>query len=197
MKTQKLALMAAVLAPAAVAWSVATHLATLQPESRLWVSGTSTVRSFECTATQIDATIESESPEISREVMVGQKTVQTVLVKVPAAKLDCANGTMNEHMLKAIKGKDNPVIEFRMSSYDIARSQAATAGTINGTLSLGGVQKDITLQATGSAGPNGALHVVGSYPLLMSDYGLKPPSLMMGAMKVGNKVTVNFDLLVK
>ena len=197
MRTQRLALMAAVLTPAAVAWTVATHLATLQPDSRLWVSGTSTVRSFECKATEIGAKIEAASPEIARDVVSGQKSVQTVVVKVAPAKLDCANGTMNEHMLKAVKAKDNPLIEFRMSSYDIVRSEAATAGTINGTLSLGGVQKDITLQATGSVGPNGTLHVVGSYPLLMTDYGLKPPSLMMGTMKVGNKVTVNFDLLVK
>jgi len=31
----------------------------------------------------------------------------------------------------------------------------------------------------------------------MSEYGLKAPSLMMGTMKVGNKVTVKFDLLLK
>jgi hypothetical protein len=39
--------------------------------------------------------------------------------------------------------------------------------------------------------------VVGTYPILMSDYGLKAPTLMMGTMKVNPKVKVNFDLLVK
>ena len=31
----------------------------------------------------------------------------------------------------------------------------------------------------------------------MSDYGLKPPKLMMGAFKVDDPIKVNFDLLLQ
>ena len=31
----------------------------------------------------------------------------------------------------------------------------------------------------------------------MKDFGMKPPTLMLGTMKVAEKVTVNFDLLLK
>jgi hypothetical protein len=31
----------------------------------------------------------------------------------------------------------------------------------------------------------------------MTDYGLKPPTLMFGRMKVGDLVSVGFDLLLK
>jgi hypothetical protein len=31
----------------------------------------------------------------------------------------------------------------------------------------------------------------------MKDYGVKPPSLMLGTMRVGEKVQVHFDLLLK
>jgi hypothetical protein len=41
------------------------------------------------------------------------------------------------------------------------------------------------------------MRVKGSYDLRMTEYGLKPPSLMMGAMKVKELVKVNFDLLLK
>jgi hypothetical protein len=37
------------LVPAVAAWTAATNVLTLQPESRLWLNGTSTVRSFEWT----------------------------------------------------------------------------------------------------------------------------------------------------
>ena len=43
----------------------------------------------------------------------------------------------------------------------------------------------------------GALHVTGAYPLTMSDYNLKAPSLMFGRIKVRDQVTVKFDLLLK
>jgi polyisoprenoid-binding protein YceI len=130
-------------------------------------------------------------------VLGGKKSVQTVVVKVAPTKLDCANGTMNEHMLKALKADKNPIIEFRMQSYDVAAATNAMKGTLKGTLNLGGVKKEIAFDASATSGTNGSLHVIGAYQLAMSDYGLKAPSLMMGTMKVGNKVTVNFDLLVK
>ena len=41
------------------------------------------------------------------------------------------------------------------------------------------------------------LRVTGSYDLNMTEYGLKPPTLMFGRIKVGETVTVKFDLLLK
>lgn len=186
-----------VLTPAMFAWTQANHVASILPGSKLWVSGTSTVRNFDCKAKAVDAAIEATSPELARDVMSGQKSVRTVVVKLVPTKIDCANSTMNEHMLKALKADKNPVIEFRLRSYDVATATTSAKGKLAGTLSLGGVQKDITVDATATNGANGALHVVGAYQLAMSDYGLTPPALMMGTMKVGNKVTVKFDLLIK
>jgi hypothetical protein len=31
----------------------------------------------------------------------------------------------------------------------------------------------------------------------MKEYGIKPPTLMLGTMRVGEKVNVKFDLLLK
>jgi polyisoprenoid-binding protein YceI len=104
---------------------------------------------------------------------------------------------MNEHMLKALKATANPVIEFKLVSYAMTKSADGMNGTLTGALTLGGTTKQITFDAAGSAHADGSLHVTGVHPILMSDYGLKAPSLMMGTMKVNNRVNVNFDLLVK
>ena len=197
MKHTKLTVLAVTLVPALLAWTVAGTTAKLQPGSRLWVTGTSTVRDFQCQAKIVDAAIGTTGADAARDVIGGAKSVTLLTVKVRPENLDCANSTMNEHMRKALKTDANPVIEFKMLSYDIAKATATTNGRLTGTLTLGGVQKQITFDAIGTAPAGGALHVTGSYPILMSDYGLKAPSLMMGAMKVNPKVKVNFDLLVK
>ncbi len=187
---------ALVLAPALVAWSTYESL-TLQPKSRLWVSGTSTVKPFDCQAGALETSVLATSTGAVDAVLAGQKAVRTVQVTVPAAKLDCANGTMNSHMMKAIKGKEHPTITFRVESYDLATAATGVAGRLNGTLTLGGVEKPITVAATGRREPDGSLRVAGEHVLDMTDYGLKPPTLMMGTMKVGDVVTVNFDLVLK
>ena len=170
---------------------------SLTPQSRLWVDGSSTVRSWSCSATQIDATIEAGAPSAVEAVIAGEKAVKVVDVKIPVEKLDCKNGTMNEHMRKALKAKDAPVIAFTVTSYDVAKGASGVAGTLNGQLTLGGQTKPITVKAAGAAGPDGTLHVTGTHELAMTEYGLKPPTLMLGTMKVGDKVKVSFDLYVR
>ena len=80
----------------------------LQPQSRLWVDGTSTMRSFSCKASEVNAVVEASGRTRSRRLLTGEKGVQSVSVAVPAEKLDCGNGTMNEHMRKAIKVERSP-----------------------------------------------------------------------------------------
>lgn len=195
-RSSRILLALLVLGPTAAAAAQAIDALKLQPESRLWVEGTSTVRSFKCEAGVVQADVLAEAPGAVSAVMDGQKAVSTVKVTIPAAQLDCRNGTMNGHMLKALKAKDNPTIEFALTSYDIAKSDAGMNGTLTGTLTLGGVPRTITLDAVATE-ESGALRVRGTHQLTMTEFGLKPPSLMLGTMKVNEKVTVGFDLYLK
>jgi polyisoprenoid-binding protein YceI len=183
--------------PALLAWPTAVNQMTLQSGSQLWVKGTSTVRSFECKAVELEARVETSGPGAAFAVIAGEKAVTRAAVDVPAAKLDCANGTMNDHMRKALKAKENPVIGFRVASYELAKGAAETTVTMAGELALGGVTKPITVVAKATEESNGQLRVAGTHEVKMTEFGLKPPSLMMGTMKVADKVTVGFDLLLK
>ena len=186
----------AIALPASGAWTVANEMLVLQPQSRLWIDGTSSIRSFSCKAAEVNAAVEATGPNAIPQLLIGDKGVKTVQVTVPAERLDCGNGTMNEHMRKAIKLAEHKSIEFRLTDYDVAKSADGIAGTINGTLLLGGVTKPITLKADGKS-EGGMLHITGSYDLDMTAYGLKPPTLMFGRIKVGQTVKVNYDLLLK
>jgi polyisoprenoid-binding protein YceI len=168
----------------------------LQPTSRLWISGTSTVRSFECAAVTFDANVESV-PGATTAVLAGEKAVSAVEIRVNTERLDCKNGTMNEHMLKALKAKTNPTIVFKLASYDLAKQAEVVRVTLNGTLAMGGVEKPISLTANATEGTSGTLHVVGTHELRMTEWGLKPPTLMLGTMKVDERIKVGFDLLLK
>jgi polyisoprenoid-binding protein YceI len=198
MKTQfKSTLLAlAILLPASGAWTVANEQLVLQPQSRLWIDGTSTIRSFTCKAGEVNALVEVNGANAIPSLLTGEKGVKTVQVTVPAEKMDCGNGKMNDHMRNALKVTENPTITFNLTNYDVTKNAEGISGTINGTLDLGGVKKPISLQATG-ANEGGMLHVNGVYELKMTDYGLKPPTLMFGRIKVGETVKVGFDLLLK
>lgn len=177
------------------AWRPIGDPLKLAAESRVWFDGKSTVRDWSCKATQIDAVIDADAGAVAG-VLKGQKAVKTVTVTFPTAKLDCANGTMNGHMMKALNATKNPNITFVMSAYEL-NAAAPVKGTLSGTLLINGVTKPITMPAEFVSGAAGALRATGTYVLTMTEWQVEPPKLMMGAMKVNPVINVHFDLLLQ
>ena len=170
----------------------------LKPESRLWFEGTSTVRNWDCQAPNIQAAIDAEAGAPGA-VLNGRKAVRPVELTFPVSALDCANRGMTKHMRNALNAEQHQHIRFTLTEYTLAKS-AATAGALqgmlHGTLMINGQTHPITVPVQ-FADAVGALRVTGRYPMPMTQWGVQPPRLMMGAMKVGDTVTVNFDLLLQ
>jgi polyisoprenoid-binding protein YceI len=104
---------------------------------------------------------------------------------------------MNEHMRKALKAAQHPAIVFRVDTYELAKSADGVAVTLTGALTLGGVEKPVTINAKAKQGENGTLLVSGTHEVRMTEFGLKPPTLMLGTMKVDERVKVGFDIVLK
>jgi hypothetical protein len=182
-----------VLAPT----GMSPELLTVLPQSKLWVEGTSTIRSFECKAPEFNLTVAADGAGAVAGVLAGQKAIRAVELTVPAAKIDCGNGTMNDHMRKALKADDNGTIRFALNTYDVTANAKGAEGTIRGMLSVGGTEHPIDIAAVATDAGNGAMRIAGSYELALSAFDLKAPSLMFGRIKVGDKVQVKFDLVLK
>jgi len=159
---------------------------SLSKESKLWIEGTSTVRSFKCTAGNLDADVSAKSAAAPAAELVNSASLS-----VPVASLDCKNSTMNDHMRKALKAKDNPQIAWKMTSYTVD----GTAVVLSGKLTIAGKENPIELRGTGTV-DNGIVRFKGSKQFKMTEFGVKPPSLMLGTMKVRDPVTVSFDLVL-
>jgi polyisoprenoid-binding protein YceI len=186
-----------ILGPMAIAGRRATSPLTLQPASRIWVSGTSNVKNFECKAVNPVVTVDATKPNAVSAVAAGEKAVGAVTLQVTVETMDCGSGTMNGHMKDAMDPKDHPAIEFTLVSYDLVKAADSVGVTLNGTLNIHGTPKPVTITAGAKNAGGDVLHVTGVYELDMKDYGVKPPSLMLGTMRVGEKVQVHFDLLLK
>jgi hypothetical protein len=156
---------------------------SLEPSSKVWVKGDSTVRGFTCNATDINSQLQiGGGSELAG-------LVDDALITIPVDKLDCGNPKMNEHMAKALKTNS---IEFKLGSYTIDGGTAV----LNGTLTIAGTAKPIEI--AGTVAQEGSLvRVKANKQIVMSQWGVKPPSLMMGTMKVKDAVTVGFDVTLK
>ena len=176
--------------PALMAATAAPPL-TFASGSKVWVSGTSTVRSYRCESTQVTGTADASSTDLAQ---IGQARGE---ITIPVATLDCANGTMNGHMRTALKAQENPNIRFRATSVRVTPS-SATEGTVamTGQLTIAGQTREVTVNGT-AAREGGNLRVRGTQGLTMTDYGIAPPRLMAGTMRVHAPVTIGFDVVLK
>jgi len=170
----------------------------IQPESRLWFEGTSTVRDFTCEATRIDGAVELDAAGPSIAVADLQRSVRGVRLDIAVADLDCRNGTMNDHMRKALKAEQNPGIAYRMTKYELAvQENGEGLAKLEGELTIAGTTQPITMDAVVTPGPDGALKVQGNKEIMMTEFGVNPPKLMLGTLKVNPRVVVHFDVVLK
>jgi polyisoprenoid-binding protein YceI len=184
-------LKATALLAASAAMLAASPITLLKgaPESRVWVAGTSTVKSFKCAAPAQDANLLSAGEPATAELA---KLVSAADVKIEIEKLDCGNGTMNEHMRKALNAKDNPTIAFKLSGYQITNGTI----TVKGMLTINGQERAVEMNGNVSE-ENGVVRTAATREINMTEWGVKPPSLMMGTMKVRPQVTIGYDIVVK
>lgn len=170
-----------------------------QPQSRIWIEGTSTIKAFQCTVPSFTISVKAAGAASGAvtAVLAGEKGVRTVELTVPAARIDCGNGTMNEHMRTALKADENPTIRFSLASYEVAKVGSGSQGTMRGSLTLGGAQHPIDIAAVATDAGSGAMRIVGAYDVALSAFALERPSLMFGRIKVGENVQVKFDFVLK
>lgn len=155
------------------------------------ITGTSTVRGWTC---QVPVHEQRLSAAGSAEaVLAGTASMMKVRIVVPVGTIDCDNDTMDGHLRKALKAEEHPEVIYELSSYRLASAVDGTSATVAGTLSIAGETRPIEL-AVRIASADGTLRVTGERELNMKEWGVKPPSLMLGAMKVGERVAVGFDI---
>jgi len=179
-----------------LAWagvSVAQPGMVLQPGGELAIEGKSTVRDFTCDAREVNASLTpSGAGGLALEHLAG--ALREVLLEIPVSKLDCANGTMNEHMYNALRVRRHPTIRFRMSDYEVgAAKDDQVPLRIRGELTLAGATRPVDLRGSATPTPDGGLRVRGRYLLRMTDWGVRPPTLMLGTLKVRDSVVIRFD----
>lgn len=185
------ALVAGAVLTAAWAPSLLDNL-TFQGGSRVWVEGTSTVRNWRCESPRAEGTVAAEGEPTPAQVT---SQVRTAQVSIPVATLDCRNGTMNGHMRRALKADANPAIRFRMNG--LQPGQGVGTVRMNGTLTIAGTERPVTIDAVVAPADGGQLRVSGRKAIQMTEFGVRPPSLMMGTMKVRDAVTVGFDVVLR
>jgi polyisoprenoid-binding protein YceI len=165
----------------------------VRPDSRLWLEGSSNVRDWRCDATSLDASI-----DIDRAAeQAGETRVRRVQVRVPTYSLTCGRSQMDHIMYKALHVDDEPDCRQIIGRFEVVTDDDAQQSLVmQGTLRVAGRERVVRVPVQLEELPDGTMRARGSLPILMTDYGISPPTALFGVLRTENRIVVKFDLLV-
>ena len=163
--------------------------AAQQPNLDFTVSGTSTIRGWACSAKGV--VFDKPATGSGQPVPGFSSGVQTATVTVPVKAFSCPNDEMTQHLLEAMKAEKFSEIVYRLERYDVAGGQAQATGT----MTITGVTQPVTFAVGLKESPQGVL-VEGNTRLDMTKFGITPPVVMLGLLKVGPQIRIEFKGLV-
>ena len=158
--------------------------------SEMTVAGTSTLHDWESDVTEVDA---SGKFFVSTD---GIQRISSLTVTIPVEKIISGKGSiMDSKTYKALKSDAHPNIIYRLSSVDnITSTSEGVDMETTGVLTIAGVDKTIKMTVAAKLSPDGELVFQGSKALKMTDFKVKPPTAMLGAIKTGDDVTIKFKV---
>jgi polyisoprenoid-binding protein YceI len=166
----------------------------LEPGSEISVEGTSTLHAFHCKTDKISAYVDVD-PAYTTDLTKVPRPIVSVQVTVVVKTLSCGNRTMDNNMYGTLKADENQVIKYKLSGYDVLDGSAsAFAANAKGTLTIAGKERPVDFRINASRLTEGKATAEGEESLLLTDFGIDPPSFMFGRLKVGNEVKVKFSL---
>jgi hypothetical protein len=154
------------------------------------ISGTSNLDSWKSEITRITfiGSIQSgnQEPDILRDVAI----------RIPVEGIISEDGSIiTKKTQEAFKSNQYPDItyQFEKAKIEVDKRDSVTIVT-SGDLSMAGVSKPIDLVAKGVKLANGEYRLRITKKLKMTDFNIPPPTILLGTLRAGNEITLDFDL---
>jgi len=173
-------------------------LYSIMPGSTLAIAGFTNISHFVCFSS-------NESSLDAFQIDFGQQnnrilTFSGVELKISVFSIDCGNRLMNRDLQHSLGGRNFPYIEIQVLE---ATRISHNSQTGNGRarvlvdISMNGRSRKSYFMVEFNGSNPSEFSVIGSKKIKMTDFGITPPSPVMGLVKVNDEVSIQLNLIVK
>ena len=159
------------------------------------LSGTSTLHKWDMNATSFTGNAQFGFNTTNANELT---SIQSLSFSLPVLNLKSKDKKLDKNAYKALKSGAFKNINYKLTTANI---QTATGNRYlvktTGELSIAGVTKVIAMNVYCMVNKDATITCTGSENLKMTDYEVKPPTFMMGAMKTGDDITLDFTMVYK
>ena len=166
------------------------------PASAVQILGDSTLRKYSSNATQLGLRVRVEpAPRVPEDVL--KSKLSEFLLVIPVSGMKSGTDLLDEHMSEALKAKQFPEIRAAVKGYEIKgeNTDGSHQVTASVDLTIAGVTRTVPVDASIFI-EGETVRIKGEKQLLMTDFKIDPPTLMLGTIKTANEITIRFNLLL-
>lgn len=149
-------------------------------------NGDSTLRKFSSVSSKVKIRGTAE-PKTQGALVPWTPLGVEITIDVNTLKSDST--TLDDHMYEALKADKYPYIGLSLTKFKFENKSVIAEGT----LTIAGVSNPVQLAAIQELNEP-KINFKGSYALKMTDFGIQPPALMMGAIKTANQIEIIFNV---
>jgi hypothetical protein len=172
--------------------------------SEMKMEGTSSLHDWNCKSTILIGAFEPDAAwqkdlTLKSVSSLGPGKAPACKVTIPARTLRSSSGVaMDGVMMEAMKGKEFKTIEYKLTEMavkgDVPASGSPVTFDCKGDLTVSGQTKPVTFPVKMERLEGDKLKFVGSTKIKMTDFGITPPSPVIGPAKIttGDDVTLTW-----
>ena len=162
----------------------------IDQEFTLKIKGTSNVHDWESNVMELSGMLDLNITDDS------YLEINTCNVEIPVGAIKSSKGNiMDKKTRKALNDKEYPVITYTLTDFQrVNISQSNFTSNTTGNLTVSGVTKSIDMKVSGTYNSNGNIQLSGTKDLKMTDFGIDPPTALLGTMKTGDDITIEFSI---
>ncbi|MBN2213488.1 MAG: YceI family protein [Bacteroidales bacterium] len=163
----------------------------LPESSRVLIVGTSSLHDW-------DMTVEDFKCEMSVAIGNPAITINNVNFTGFSSAISSPHSIMENKTRSALKAEEYPEIRFRTTTpVRIMTEGGSFSGTAKGELFIAGKTRVISLPFSGRTLPDNTISITGAKEIDMTEFGITPPTAMLGAIKTGKDVKIRFEISMK
>ncbi|MDB5156633.1 MAG: hypothetical protein JWR50_1340 [Mucilaginibacter sp.] len=156
------------------------------------LSGTSTLHNWTMNA----QTFIGEAQFAVKEHQIS--TLKALTFSMAVTDLKSGESGLDKNAYKALKSNDFKSISYKLTSATVLPGKGNKFEIkTEGNLTIAGVTKEVIIYVYATLNANDTITCTGSEKLNMTDYQVKPPKFMLGAMKTGDAINLDFTLVYR
>lgn len=167
---------------------------TASESSSMIIDGDSNVHNWEAEATQVNGTLVLQNIESVTAENLTPESFKSLSLTIPVEGIDAESGGLKKNIHKYMKKDDYPNVTFELNNVtDISNQNGSLLITGNGVITATGNDYTADMQVTATV-QNGNIHFTGEKELLMTDFGIDPPTAVFGTIRSHDEVIIRFDV---